>query len=116
MTFYVRFHRNVPCLPDCLPVILKVTLRANPSLDAEDMRRTDLGIEFHIVPGAVPQITCVVQKVVHLVRLLWVVAQLGKRKLYPARLCVAVVQVHHDQNNIGKVLCMLAIANELLIA
>lgn len=66
----------------------------------EDLGRNNPGIEFHVVPVAMPQIAGVTQKIVYLIGHLMINPQVRQGKFHPSCLRVMGIQIYHDHYNV----------------
>src|SRR5439155_16673192 len=101
--------------PRSSEIVFKVLLGPNTPSDPEDMTGNHGWIQVHIVSRALPQITGAAQEVVYLVGFVSGEPKLLKGNLKPSRMHVMGIQVDHDQNDIGQILGVLAIANKLVV-
>src|SRR5438105_6112424 len=96
-------------------VVLKVLFGPNTPSDPENMTGDHGGVQLHIVSRALPQIAGTAQEVVYLVGFVSGKPKLLKGNLNPSRMHMMRIQVDDDQNDIGQILGVLAIANKLVV-
>src|SRR6266568_415435 len=103
-----------PC-PRSSEIVFKVLLGPNTPTYPEDMTGDHGGVHLHIVSRALPEIAGATQQVVDLVRVVSGKPKLLEGHLNPSRMHVMRIQVDDDQNDIGQILGVLAIANKLVV-
>jgi hypothetical protein len=97
-----------------LQKVVKIVFSADLFPDTEDMSRHHLGVQFNEIAPGMPKVACVAQQVVDLEGLIRVKSQFGERQIHPAGVGVMRIQIHHSQNDIGKIRSVFTIANQLL--
>jgi hypothetical protein len=77
------------------------------------MRWQTFGREFHIIPGTLPQKPAPTEQVMSLKRMRRVQSDGAEIEIYPRRLYVKTIKVHHDDDHIGEIVCGLGVTNQM---
>src|SRR5437879_8787904 len=96
-------------------IVFKILLGPNTPSYPEDSTGDHGGVQLHNVSRALPQIAGAAQQVVHLIGFVSGKPKLLEGHLNPSRMHVMRIQVDDDQNDIGQILGVLAIANKLVV-
>src|SRR6185437_9052151 len=114
------FLRPQGVFPNCgwkrgnfrLEVLIKITFRTNPLAHAQDMRRQTSWCQFHVIPCSLPQKSPIGEKIMSLECVIRVESQRTQVQIHPAGLFVKKIEIHNDDNYIGKIISRLAEAQQ----
>src|SRR5689334_12968415 len=95
-----------------LKVVIKIRFRANPSAHVQDVRWEALRQQFYIVSRSLPQVAAFAKQIVNLKGMSCVEAEGMKVEINPARLGVNRIEIHDDDDDVGKIRRRFAVTNQ----